>query len=167
MSKRINVYSSSEAAQTLDEMLPSVFSRLGYKEDHTFLDIKLVFGYTMSLLAVGSFLLDKKFAYKETLNYQVILTVTYFTLSLCLYIYNKTVVKGTTYAGVSKDGKKVKVCTSIGNADPNYKVTIDRSDRKSSLSTVLPINTVFTVNGTLQNEILVNWFKDQLADKSE
>lgn len=167
MSKKINVYSSTEVATALDESLPSVFARLGYKEDHTYLDIKLVFGYTMSLLAVGSFLLDKKLNYKESFNYQVILTLAYFTLSLGLYLYNKFVVS-VTYAGVSKEGnKKIKVSTSIANADPNYKVVIETTEKKHKLNTVLPINTVFTANGTLLNEVLVNWFKDQLAEKAE
>ncbi|XDT06015.1 Microsomal signal peptidase 25 kDa subunit (SPC25) [Nakaseomyces glabratus] len=167
MSKSINVYSTSEAQKALDELLPSVFARLGYREDHTALDIKLALGYTMAAIAVGSFLLDKKFEKKEIMHYQLILTVLYFALSLVYWVYQKTVNKNAIYHGKKTSGENIKVITSIGKTDPNYKVTVIRNNKNKELELVLPITEVFTEKGFLQGDLVYNWFSKHLSEKDE
>ncbi|AQZ18325.1 SPC2 (YML055W) [Zygosaccharomyces parabailii] len=161
MPKPINVYSTQELRQTLDEALPGVFARYGYKQSFGLIDTKLFIGYASALVAGISFLLDKKFKYEECLPYQVVLVGSYIILSIVYWYFVQYVQKGVTYEGVSKDGNKLSVKTHFENADPLYHVSLLSSDN-SEITTALPANKVFTEAGYLQTDLLYEWVGQQL-----
>ncbi|SCV02664.1 LAMI_0H01706g1_1 [Lachancea mirantina] len=160
MSKLINVYASPELRQTLDEALPGVFSRLGYTENYTLIDTKLIIGYSIALLAGVSFLLDKKLDFQESLTYQKLLVAGNLVLSVVFWYYTKFVLRDVKYVGKSKSSE-IKVSTRLEKNDFKYDVMLVKGPN-SCVKCVLPANEVFTEAGYLQADLLYQWFQQQL-----
>ncbi|CEP61650.1 signal peptidase complex subunit SPC2 LALA0_S03e07690g [Lachancea lanzarotensis] len=160
MSKPINVYSTPDLRQTLDEALPSTFQRLGFTQSFGLIDTKLILGYSIAVVAGISFLLDKKFKFEESLVYQKLLVASYAILSGAFWWFCKYVEKGAKYSGTAKD-RKISVKTKMDKYDFNYQVLV-RDNHGRSVENVLPANTVFTEAGYLQADKLFNWFEQQL-----
>ncbi|SCU97680.1 LAFA_0G12662g1_1 [Lachancea sp. 'fantastica'] len=160
MSKPINVYSTPDLRQTLDEALPAVFQRLGFTQSFGLIDTKLILGYSIAVVAGISFLLDKKLKFEESLMYQKILVASYAILSGAFWWFCKYVEKGIKYSGISKD-RKVLVETKMAKYDVNYQVVI-RDNHNRSVESVLLANTVFNEAGYLQSDKLFAWFEQQL-----
>lgn len=161
MSKPINVYSTQELRQSLDEALPGIFSRYHYKQSFGLIDTKLLIGYAIALVAGTSFLLDKKFEYQKCLLYQKLLVTAYIALSITYWYFVKYVQKGVTYEGLSEKGNKVSVKTYFENNDPLYHVSFLRGN-ESEMTTALPANKVFNEAGYLQTDLLYEWVGQQL-----
>ncbi|SCU90394.1 LAME_0E08350g1_1 [Lachancea meyersii CBS 8951] len=167
MSKPINVYSTPELRQTLDEALPATFQRLGFKQSFQLIDTKLILGYSIAVVAGISFLLDKKLKYDESLTYQKLLVAAYALLSGVFWCFCKYVEKGVKYSGSSKD-RTIVVKTKMEKYSVDYHVTVQDEDR--SVEVILPANTVFNEAGYLQSDRLFEWFEqqlDSLAKKAE
>ncbi|SCV04825.1 LANO_0G12728g1_1 [Lachancea nothofagi CBS 11611] len=160
MSKPINVYSTPDLRQTLDEALPSAFERLGYAQSFKLIDTKLIIGYSIALVAGISFLLDKKLKFEESLLYQKILVALYALLSGMFWYFNKYVEKGVKYNGSSAD-KAISVVTKMEKYSYDYQVTINDSKGRSTTSKLLA-NTVFNEAGYLQSDKLFKWLEERL-----
>lgn len=161
MSKPINVYSIPELRQTLIDALPGVFSRLEYTQSYSLIDTKLVFGYSIAVVAGISFLLDKKFEYGDVLLYQKILLGVYTVLSVIYWYFITYVEKGINYVGVSKEGEKITVKSYFEDGEPIYRVKLRKNDGVE-LSTALPVNKLFTEAGYLQSNIFYEWIDQQV-----
>ncbi|GAV52594.1 hypothetical protein ZYGR_0AG05850 [Zygosaccharomyces rouxii] len=162
MSKPINVYSIPELRQTLDETLPGIFARHEFKQSFRLIDIKLVIGYGIAVVAAASFLLDKKFEFDEVLTYQKILVGSYMILSTVYWYFTKFVQKGITYEGVNKKGTSIAVKTFFENNEPLYHITF-MTQGDYDLKTALPVNKVFNEHGYLQTDLLYQWIGEQLT----
>lgn len=160
MSKPINVYSTPDLRQTLDEALPDVFKRLNYEQSFKLIDTKLIIGYSIAVVAAISFLLDKKLKFEEALLYQKVLVGSYAILSAVFWYFNNYIEKGVKYTGYSKE-KAIVVATKMTKYDYNYQVTL-RNEAGSVIKTTLPANTVFDEQGYLQTDLLFKWFEEKL-----
>lgn len=163
MVKPINVYSVPELRQALDEALAPTLQRLDYEEVHTLTDLKLALGYSMGIIATGSFLMDKKLSWDESLFYQKILLVVYCIISVIFWYFTKFMVKGVTYMGKNKKtNTTLKLKTSFkSNTEPIYNVTFETSDNKKS-TVQLDVTKVFSEQGYLQSNLFLDWLKEQL-----
>ncbi|CUS20201.1 LAQU0S01e01266g1_1 [Lachancea quebecensis] len=160
MSKPINVYSTPDLRQALDEALPGVFKRLNYEQSFKLIDTKLIIGYSIAIVAAISFLLDKKLRFEEALLYQKMLVGSYAILSAVFWYFNKYVEKGIKFTGHSKE-KTITVTTKMNKYDYNYQVTLG-NEANSVVKATLPANTVFNEQGYLQTDILFKWFEEKL-----
>lgn len=161
MSKAINVYSIPELQQTLDEALPVTFARLQYKQSFKLIDAKLAVGYSISVVAAVSFLVDKKFKFDEVLGWQKLLVAAYAVLSLLFWYFTKYVEKGVTYEGSKLGGDKVAVKTRFEKNEPVYLVEFVK-EGGNEIKTGLPVEKVFNEAGYLQTDLLFGWLKEQL-----
>lgn len=93
MSKPVNVYSIGEVAQRLDDEVPIVFHRLGYKQSFKLIDTKLIIGYSIAVVAGISFVLDKKLGHNNVIQYQRLLVAAYFILSGVFWYFKKFIEK--------------------------------------------------------------------------
>lgn len=168
MSKPINIYSTPDLRQTLDEALPTVFSRLGYTQSFRLIDMKLAIGYSIAVVAGVSFILDKKMKFDEALTYQKLLVVAYMILSTVFWYFTKHIEKGVTFSGSSgKDN--ITVVTKMKKYSSLYEVAIEDKAGKT-VNVELPVNKVFNAHGFLQQDLLFEWYKQQmklLAEKKE
>ena len=161
MSKPINVYSTPDLRQTLDEALPTVLSRLEYEQTFKLIDTKLLIGYSIAVVAGISFLLDKKLTFQDALMYQKILVGLYAILSVLFWYFTKYVERGVKYTGSCKD-RSISIATNMEKYDFQYNVTI--TDNKGvSVEARLGANTVFNEQGYLQPDILFKWFEEKLG----
>ncbi|SCU98597.1 LADA_0H14158g1_1 [Lachancea dasiensis] len=161
MSKPINVYSTPDLRQTLDEALPATFERLGFTQSFKLIDTKLFLGYSIALIAGISFMLDKKWTFEDALTYQKILVGAYVVLSVVFWYFSKYVEKGVKYSGSSGD-RTVVVATKMEKHSVNYEVTL-RDDRGKVIEAQLAANTVFNEAGYLQSDRLFKWFEEFLG----
>ena len=159
MSKPINVYSIPELRQTLDEALAPTFKRLDVEEIHGLTDCKLAIGYSIALVAAGSFLIDKKLDHNDTLLYQKILFGAYLVLSLMFWYVTKYVQKNTVFEGKTKSNDIITVKTKLENNVPIYKMTLSVND--TEVKTELPVNEVFNKAGYLQSNLFYEWLGEQ------
>lgn len=169
MSKPVNVYSIKEVAQRLDDEVPIVFHRLGYKQSFKLIDTKLFLGYSIAVVAGISFILDKKFGHNNVIQYQRILVISYFVLSLLFWYFTKFIEKSTLYIGRknNKDGTTVTFKRDFKEAVPVYKTVFilkDKQNQSKSLSVDLQINKVFNENGYLQTDLFFQWVKKQIEN---
>ena len=161
MAGAINVYSISQATETINENLPEIFERLGYKQTFSLVDTKLIIGYSIGVVAGASFLLDKKFKHNDLVLYQQILVALYFILSGIFWWFRKFVEKGAVYTGKKANGDTIKVRTSYVDAEPKCQITFINGDKKVFEPT-LEINKVYTETGYLQIDLMYEWIKQQL-----
>lgn len=168
MSKPINIYSTPDLRQTLDEALPTMFSRLGYTQSFRLIDMKLAIGYSIAVVAGVSFILDKKMKFDEALTYQKLLVIAYMILSTVFWYFTKHIEKGVTFSGSSgKDN--ITVVTKMKKYSSLYEVAIKDKSGKT-VNVELPVNKVFNAHGFLQHDLLFEWYKQQmklLAEKKE
>lgn len=168
MSKPINIYSTPDLRQTLDEALPTVFSRLGYTQSFHLIDMKLAIGYSIAVVAGVSFILDKKMKFDEALTYQKLLVIAYMILSTVFWYFTKHIEKGVTFSG-SNGKDKITVVTKMKKYSSLYEVAIKDKSGKT-VNVELPVNKVFNAHGFLQQDLLFEWYKQQmklLAEKKE
>ncbi|EJS42527.1 spc2p [Saccharomyces arboricola H-6] len=165
--KPINVYSIPELSQSLDEALPSVFTRLNYERSYALLDTKLYIGYSIAVVAGLSFFLDKKFERPEIVVYQKLLVGAYIALSLIFWYFSRFIEKGTVYVGKKKDTKEeIYVKGKFENNEPVYLVELiqkkNEDGSEKNLKAKLEVNKVFNEGGYLQNDVYFKWFSEQL-----
>lgn len=168
MSKPVNVYSIGEVAQRLDDEVPIMFYRLGYKQSFKLVDTKLIIGYSIAIIAGISFLLDKKFGHNNVLQYQYLLVSAYFILSGAFWYFKQFIEKSTLYTGSNKEkNTTINFKRNIKEGEPLYHTTFSvnfKSGETKSLDVVLEINKVFNENGYLQTELFFQWVKKQMEN---
>lgn len=171
MSQPVNVYSIGEVAQRLDDEVPIVFHRLGYKQSYKLIDTKLFIGYSIAIIAGISFILDKKFGHNNVIQYQRILVVAYFILSGAFWYFKKFIEKSIIYVGQKTTGNGTSIVTfkrDYKEAQPIYHTVFSLKnkgkDDTKNLDIDLEINKVFNENGYLQTELFYQWVKKQLEN---
>ncbi|CCE61853.1 hypothetical protein TPHA_0B01800 [Tetrapisispora phaffii CBS 4417] len=163
----INVYSIPELRQTLDADISSELNRLNFKEVFTYVDMKLVIGYSIGMVAGTSFIIDKNFDYKETINYQKLLVLFYVILSGAFWWLTNIFQKNVIYTGENvKEECKVVIRSHFENNNPIYILVIEKTNTKTgkveTINANLPVNKVFNEAGYLQKSLYFEWLKDQL-----
>lgn len=166
MSKPVNVYSISEIAQRLDDEMPLVFYRLGYKQSYKLIDTKLILGYSIAIIAGISFALDKKLGHNNVIGYQRALVVAYFILSGLFWYFKKFIEKSIIYTGSNKQ-KTITFKRDFKEGKPIYHTVFTIADGKHDKKTLdvdLEVNKVFSEFGYLQTDLLFEWIKKQVEN---
>ena len=168
MSKPVNVYSIGEVAQRLDEEVPTVFYRLGYKQTFKLVDTKLIIGYSIAVIAAISFLLDKKFGHNNVIQYQYLLVALYFILSGAFWYFKKFIERSILYTGSNKEKNTIinfkrKSVEGEPIYQSNFNVKFESGEAKT-LDVALEINKVFNENGYLQTDLFFQWVKKQMEN---
>ncbi|CAL9732046.1 signal peptidase complex subunit 2 [Monosporozyma unispora] len=168
MSKPVNVYSIGEVAQRLDDEVPIVFHRLGYKQSFKLIDTKLIIGYSIAVVAGISFVLDKKLGHNNVIQYQRLLVAAYFILSGVFWYFKKFIEKSILYTGTNKENNQtINFKRDIKDGKPIYQTSfiIKSKDGEVKSSEVnLEINKVFNENGYLQTDLFFQWVKKQIEN---
>lgn len=159
MSKPINVYAVPEIRKVLEEEIPSIFSKLGYKQSFTLIDSKLALGYSIIGVAAISFLIDKKMDWANSVEYQKALVGGYMVLCVVYWYFCKFIERGITYEGTNKSGK-IQIKTKFEKYNPSIKVSIYKEHK--SINTELAATSIFTEAGYLQRDLLFEWFKKEV-----
>lgn len=163
MNAPVNPYSISEVAQRLDDEVPSVFQRLGYKQSFKLIDSKLLIGYSIAIVAAISFLLDKQYGHVNVRGYQTVLFISYLALSSIFWYFKKYVEANIIYSGTKKN-ELVHFKSIFKEGYPIYQVVITKKidNIEKDLKIDLNIEKMFNEFGYLQSETFYNWVKEQL-----
>lgn len=159
MSKAINVYSQPEIENCLSESLPTVFSNLGYTEDHTIIDRKLCAAYFTVTIVCISFILNRKFKWDQVILYQKIILALY-CISWIAYELIVYRFRNVSYQG-KKNNKTITVKIKFKENKPVADIELIDNTEKH-LSAQLKAVEVFTESGFIQLHLLQKWFKEHL-----
>lgn len=165
MNTAVNPYSISEVSQRLDDEIPKVFTRLGYKQSFKLIDLKLLVGYSIAIIAAASFLLDKKYGHVNVRGYQTILFIAYLVLSSIFWYFKKFIESDIIYSGTKKD-ELIHFKSTYKEGYPIYHVAIIKkiNSIEKSYQIDLNIEKMFNEFGYLQSETFYNWVKEQLEN---
>jgi len=139
-----------------------ITDELGYQEDHTLSNMKLVLGAFGCILAVISHFYPIPFpANKHIL---LVCAICYFTSSGILqYIASYLQQDIILITKPDTDHKPLEVRTSMHKYDPNYTVTIKYKGGQSRSTFTKLVTEWFTNSGVLANNIFNNQVKNSLA----
>ncbi|KHC77373.1 hypothetical protein MGS_03304 [Candida albicans P78042] len=157
--KKTNLNSVNDLRQTTDDHLGLVFQQLGYNESFTLIDLKLGLGLSTVVIAGLLFLVDKKYAWKDSYNLTVIACVLYGIISGVLYLVN-FFNKNVKYIGYDNKGNKLSVATSSNKLDPIYNVTISLNDRL--VNAAFGFNKFFDVVGFFNRDAFTKLVENEL-----
>ncbi|AAS52796.1 AER112Cp [Eremothecium gossypii ATCC 10895] len=161
MSNAINVYSAPEVHTAIEESLPAVFSRLGYKQDFRLLDTRLLLGYLTAITAAVSFVLDRKFKWDDVLIYQKALVGLYVVFSSAFWLFSRYGERHAVYQG-QQGQERITVRMQPEPGSEHSLVTLE-DGAGGRLEARLAAPGVFSADGHLQFGKLHRWFEEQLG----
>ncbi|AGO12462.1 AaceriAER112Cp [[Ashbya] aceris (nom. inval.)] len=161
MSNAINVYSAPEVHTAIEESLPAVFSRLGYKQDFRLLDTRLLLGYLTAITAAISFVLDRKFKWGDVLIYQQVLVGLYVVLSAAFWVFSRYGERHAVYQG--QRGKERITVRLQSEPSSEYNLVTLEDGAGGQLEARLAAPAIFSADGHLQFGKLHRWFEEQLG----
>lgn len=103
---RISPYSLPDLKNTTDDALGNYLRGLGFKQDNSKTDFKLVVGYLAVIIAAATFAADYKLGWEATKNWTAVAVVAYSILNAIFTYHLWFVESGLVFEG-SKDGKQV------------------------------------------------------------
>lgn len=103
---KISPYSLPDLKNTTDDALGNYLRGIGFKQDNTKMDIKLVVGYLAVFIAGATFVADYKLGWEATKGWTAVAVVAYMILNGFFTYWLWFVEKGLVFEG-TKDGKKV------------------------------------------------------------
>lgn len=103
---RISPYSLPDLKNTTDDALCNYLRGLGFKQDNSKTDFKLVVGYLAVIIAAATFVADYKLGWEATKNWTAVAVVAYSILNGIFTYHLWFVESGLVFEG-SKDGKQV------------------------------------------------------------
>ena len=103
---KISPYSLPDLKNTTDDALGNYLRGIGFKQDNTKMDVKLVVGYLAVFIAGATFVADYKLGWEATKGWTAVAVVAYMILNGFFTYWLWFVEKGLVFEG-TKDGKKV------------------------------------------------------------
>jgi len=160
---KVNKFDNSALKQALDDALVKYLTdELGYQEDHTLSNIKLVLGAFGCILAVISHFYPIPFPANKTIL--LVCAICYFASSGILqYIASYLQQDIILITKPDKDHKPLEVHTSMHKYDPNYTVAIKYKGGQSHSTFTKPVTEWFTTSGVLVNDVFYSQVKLTLA----
>lgn len=156
----VNVYSLTELKNASDDTIPLTLEKLGYRQSHTLMDVRLALGYVGVIAAALAGAYDYKVGFEKAKGFTLIGVIVYFVCYGGMNIWQYFVEKGTVYAG-SKGDSKVIIRTSTHSSSPVYKVSIIYQQAANKPERVLEKQELFTkwfdVDGNIVAEPLTTW----------
>ncbi|ODQ77381.1 hypothetical protein BABINDRAFT_169249 [Babjeviella inositovora NRRL Y-12698] len=161
---KVNLSSTNELRNVVDDRLPEVMGHIGYEQDFSIVDRKLAVGYVTGIMAAAVFLLDKKLGFKASYNYVVLLLALYSVGMAYFYYFTSTVEKSIKYVGYDKKEAKDKVTISTEVKDKYEPVlTIEVNLNDKSVKQDVHFNKFFNETGYLEVVPVIDYFKLQLS----
>ena len=154
---------------TCNENLSTSFSALGYEESFTFVDTKLVVGYSCAAIAGLLYFYDKKYGFEKTYNLTILCLVIYFILSLFYYyLTNTDKYANVNYIGYDKGNSKVLVATWTTKYDPVYYMRIRfNEDKNNEITTNIEFMKLFDKAGYYHPQEMTNFVKTTLENSNK
>jgi hypothetical protein len=103
---KISPYSLPDLKNTTDDALGNYLRGIGFKQDNSKTDIKLVVGYLAVIIAGATFVADYKLGWEATKGWTAVAVAAYAILNGVFTYWLWFVEAGLVFEG-SKDGKKV------------------------------------------------------------
>ncbi|KAL6947001.1 hypothetical protein ACO0QE_001858 [Hanseniaspora vineae] len=191
------VYSLDEVKECLDlnlkEYLTSSLNKSQkYKEVFQYQDIKILLNIILVIIAAGSFYIDKKLDFHQSINTQALLIIGYIIVSGLYWGFTKFVEKDTLFIGISSANKgstvkhqssnhKLYVKSAIDtehiketqpNKSPVYKMEYTFSSERGSgeknvVHTDCDVTRLFSENGDLQTAVFYDLVESSISKKLE
>jgi len=103
---RISPYSLPDLKNTTDDALGNYLRGLGFKQDNSKTDFKLVVGYLAVIIAAATFAADYKLGWEATKNWTAVAVAAYSILNGIFTYFLWFVENGLVFEG-SRDGEQV------------------------------------------------------------
>ena len=103
---KISPYSLPDLKNTTDDALGNYLRGIGFKQDNTKADVKLLVGYLAVIIAGATFVADYKLGWEATKGWTAVAVAAYAILNGVFTYWLWFVEAGLVFEG-SKDGKKV------------------------------------------------------------
>jgi hypothetical protein len=103
---RISPYSLADLKNTTDDALGNYLRSIGFQQDHSKTDVKLLLGYAAVIIAGATFAADYKLGWDATKHWTAVAVVAYMILNGAFSYWLWFVEGGLVFEGSSK-GKKV------------------------------------------------------------
>lgn len=103
---KISPYSLQDLKNTTDDALGNYLRGIGFKQDNSKTDVKLVVGYLAVIIAGATFVADYKLGWEATKGWTAVAVAAYAVLNGVFTYWLWFVEAGLVFEG-SKDGKKV------------------------------------------------------------
>lgn len=156
----VNIFSLTELKNASDDTIPLTLEKLGYKQSHTLMDVRLALGYGGVIAAALAGAYDYKVGFEKAKVYTLIGVVIYFLCYGSMNIWQFFVEKGTVYVG-SKGDSKIIIKTSTQQSSPVYKVSVSFRQTANKPERILEKQELFTkwfdVDGNIVAEPLTTW----------
>ena len=104
---RISPYSLPDLKNTTDDALGNYLRSIGFKQDHSKTDVKLLLGYVAVIIAGVTFAADYKLGWEATKTWTMVAVAAYGILNAAFSYWLWFVEGSTIFEGESK-GKKVR-----------------------------------------------------------
>jgi len=122
---KISPYSLPDLKNTTDDALGNYLRGIGFKQDNTKADVKLLVGYLAVIIAGATFLADYKLGWEATKGWTAVAVAAYAILNGVFTYWLWFVEAGLVFEG-SKDGKKVCLSECVRDS-PDIRLTDDPS----------------------------------------
>lgn len=191
------VYSLEEVKECLDlnlkeHLIAGSSKSLKYKEVFQYQDIKILLNIILVAIAAGSFYIDKKLDFHQSINTQTLLIISYTVVSCLYWAFTKFVERDTLFIGVAAANRgssakqensshKLYVKSIIDTENireiqpkksPVYKLefvfTSDKgSDKKNVVHADCDVTRLFSEDGNLQKVVFYDLIGSSISKKLE
>mmetsp|Transcript_17772 Transcript_17772/g.44084 ORF Transcript_17772/g.44084 Transcript_17772/m.44084 type:complete len:206 (-) Transcript_17772:650-1267(-) len=174
---KVKLYDQYYMKMAVDDEIIKILDRLGYKENHTRMDVKIVAGTIACILAAVTYL--HVHVMKEDFNLMVACVALYIIITSAMTVHASLFDDGSfvrTYANVTTPSLAgVKCFSKMPKYDPKYTCffcPLSASSNKAAVSTFdIMINEYFDTEGRLLKEKLAGqvekYLKEYHAKKAE
>lgn len=156
----VNIFSLVELKNTSDDVIPPTLAKLGYKQSHTLMDVRLILGYIGVIAAALAGGYDYKVGFEKAKGYTLIGVVIYFICYGGMNYWQFFVEKGTVYVG-TKGQSRISVRTYTSKTSPVYNVEIKLNEGPGHAEKIRQKHELFTkwfdCDGNLVAEPLTTW----------
>ncbi|KAH8150409.1 uncharacterized protein LAJ45_05620 [Morchella importuna] len=120
---KVNINALPALKNTTDDMIAPYLKSLGYKQNHTLTDVRLVIGFAACAIAGVTFYYDWTAGFEAVKGGTLYAVIAYFILNTALTFWIWLVEGGTIYVG-EKDGVKITISTHTEKHSPIYHMKI-------------------------------------------
>ncbi|KAL7276310.1 hypothetical protein RUND412_000724 [Rhizina undulata] len=120
---KVNLHALTELKNTTDDAIAPFLKSLGFKQNHTLTDVRLVLGFTACAIAGATFYHDWTAGFEKAKTLTLYAVIAYFVLNTALTWWIMWVEGGKVYVG-EKDGVKITLSSSSDKYTPIYRLKI-------------------------------------------
>ncbi|GAB7328139.1 hypothetical protein MBLNU13_g00168t1 [Cladosporium sp. NU13] len=163
---KISPYSLPDLKNTTDDALGNYLRGIGFKQDNTKADVKLLVGYLAVIIAGATFVADYKLGWEATKGWTAVAVAAYAILNGFFTYWLWFVEAGLVFEG-SKDGKKVTFHSKTLKNDPTYYIDVTTSSPSSPSTSTRQIRTPFATWFTADGYFVAKPFQQWIASSVE